>query len=114
VAEIGAAHLDRKITIQRATTAADAFNEYIETWADHLTNISAMKRDVSDGERFAAGQVGSHQMARFTVRSWSETRAVTRRDRLVYEQKNWNIIGFKETGHGRNRFLEITAVADAD
>lgn len=110
---IGAGKLDRKITIQRFTSEPNALNEMVETWADFFT-CRAMRRDVSDGEKFAAGQVGSSLRSRFTVRSSSETRTVTPVDRLVHDGATWSIKGVKEADEGRRRFVEITAVRDAD
>ena len=115
--KIGAGDLDRKVTIQRFTSVPnDEFNEPVETWADFKT-VRAMRRDVSDRQRvemMAAGQVGAFQVSRFTIRSTSETRTVTPVDRLVHDGKTWAIHGIKEADEGRYRFLEITAVKDAD
>lgn len=114
--KIGAGDLDRKVTIQRFTSVPNEFNEPVETWADFKT-VRAMRRDVSDRQRvemMAAGQVGAFQVSRFTIRSTSETRTITPVDRLVHDGKTWAIHGIKEADEGRYRFLEITAVKDAD
>ncbi|GLQ36748.1 hypothetical protein GCM10007908_03680 [Rhizobium albus] len=105
--------LDRRITIQRATTAPDAFNEPVQTWTD-LKTLSAARRDVSDGEKFAAGQVGASLQSRFVIRHSSISKTITPVDRLSHEGAIWNIMGIKETQDGRRRFLEITAARDAD
>ncbi len=113
MATISAGRLDRTIKIQRATTTSGPFNEPIETWTDYFT-CRAMRRDVSDGEKFASGQVGSSLRSRFTVRSSSETRSVTPVDRIIHDGGTWSIQGVKEADEGRRRFIEITAVRDAD
>lgn len=110
---ITANDLDRKITIQRVTSVPNEFNEPVETWTDFFT-CRAMRRDVSDGEKFAAGQIGSSIRSRFVVRSSSETRTVTPTDRLVHDGAIWSIHGVKEADEGRHRFIEITAVRDTD
>jgi phage head-tail adaptor, putative, SPP1 family len=110
---VTAQDLDRKITIQRYTSVPNEFNEPIETWADFFT-CRAKRRDVSDGEKFAAGQIGSTLTTRFVVRSSSETRTLTTKDRLVHEGATFNILGVKEANEGRFRFIEITAVKDSD
>lgn len=110
---LSAGKLDRKVTIQRFSSVPNEFNEPIATWADFFT-CRAMRRDASDGERLAAGQVGSSLTARFTVRSSSETRTVTPKDRLLHEGRVWSIHGVKEADQGRHRFIEITAVKDND
>lgn len=108
-----AGNLDRRITIQRATTINNEFNEPIETWAD-LATVWARRRDVSDGEKERSGQVGATLMSRFTVRSSATTRDVKPTDRLNYDGGIWNIQGLKEADEGRNRFIEITAIRDVD
>ncbi|MBB4185828.1 SPP1 family predicted phage head-tail adaptor [Sinorhizobium terangae] len=110
----GAGKLDRRITIERETeTGRNEVNEPVYEWTA-LTTVWARRRDASDGEREAAGQVGSTLMTRFVVRSSSVTRTVTPVDRLNYSDATWNILGVKETEEGRNRFIEITAIRDAD
>lgn len=114
--KIGAGDLDREVTIQRATATTNEYNEEILAWADFKT-VRAMRRDASDRQRIemmAAGQVGAFQVSRFTIRSTTETRTITPVDRLVHEGKTWAIHGIKEADEGRYRFLEITAVKDAD
>jgi len=105
--------LDRKITIQRFTETFNELNEPVQTWADFIT-VRAMRRDVSDSERFAAGQIGSSLLCRFTIRSSADSRTVTPKDRIVHEGSTWSIHGVKEANEGRRRFIEITAVKDND
>lgn len=115
---MGAGELDRLIHIQRASVTTNAFNEAVETFAD-LFSTWARKDDVSDGERIAAGQLGSSLVSRFKVRSSNNTRSITPQDRIRYggtaaAPHVWNIHGVKETRDGRRRYLEITAARDAD
>ncbi|CCE96156.1 hypothetical protein SFHH103_01659 [Sinorhizobium fredii HH103] len=106
--------LDRRITIERETeTGRNEVNEPILEWTA-LATVWARRRDASDGEREAAGQLGSTLMSRFVVRSSSVTRTVTPVDRLNYSGATWNILGVKEAEEGRNRFIEITTIKDAD
>ncbi|MCK8780557.1 head-tail adaptor protein [Rhizobium sp. NTR19] len=113
---ITAQELDRRITVERVTSVPNDFNEPVETWAEVAT-LWARRRDASDThkiEYMAAGQVGSFTVARFTVRSSSVTRTITPVDRIVHEGKVWEIRGVKEADEGRRRFIEITALKDAD
>ncbi|KFB10336.1 phage head closure protein [Nitratireductor basaltis] len=110
---ISAGKLDRKITIQRFTETTNEYNEPIQTWADFIS-VRAQRKDVSDGEKFAAGQVGSTLMARFTTRSSEQSRTIKPTDRISHEGAIWQIIGLKEAGEGRRRFIEITAQRDMD
>ncbi len=115
MAKRSAGTLDRKITIQRSTETFNEFNEPVVVWTDFYAPRAA-RRDVSDGEKFAAGQVGSHRMTRFVIRSSSEADTVTPVDRISYEGAIWNIHGVKEADQGdmRGRYLEITAVRNTD
>lgn len=109
---MAAGGLDRRIVIERATVTHNALNEQVEAW-DTYASVWAKKTDVSDGERNAAGQVGAFLVSRFVIRSSTTTRAIKPSDRIRF-QGLWSIQGVKETQRGRNRFLEITAVKDAD
>jgi head-tail adaptor len=111
----GSGDLNRKITIQRATTTYNAFNEPVNTWVDVMTR-SAKRVDASDSQRIeymAAAQVGAFTLARFTVRSDSQTRTIKATDRLLHEGAIWNIRGAKEADEGLHRFVEIMAAKDA-
>ncbi len=111
-----AGDLDRRITIQRSTSAEGRLNEPVETWADLIT-VWARRRDASDSQKIefmAAGQTGSFIVSRFTIRSSEISRSVTPLDRVFHDGKVWDIKGVKEADEGRHRFLEITASRDAD
>lgn len=111
----GAGDLDRRVTFSQpsAPASANAFNEPV-AGTPTVTTVWARREDVSDGERLASGQVGAHRMSRFVVRSTTATRAITPVASLTHDGKTYNIMGIKETREGRNRFLEVTAVMDAD
>lgn len=109
---ITAQDLDRRITVQRASTIANEFNEPVETWADVAT-LWARRRDSSDvvkTEVLGAEQVGSYLLAHFTIRSSALAKTITPTDRIEHDGATWNIKGTKEAAEGRNRFIEITAV----
>lgn len=105
---MAAGKVDRRIVIQRATTVPNELNEPVETWATYAT-VWASREDVSDGEKMSAGQVSSMLMSRFVIRSSLTAKGVTPKDRISHDGGIWNIFGIKETRHGRNRFIEITA-----
>nr|WP_280948728.1 head-tail adaptor protein [Methyloligella halotolerans] len=92
---------------------ANGFNETEKPWSTLVTRWAG-REDVRDTEKAAADQVGATVMSRFTVRSDSGTRGVTAKDRIRHDGWVWNITGIKETRHGRGRYLEITAVREAD
>lgn len=105
--------LDRSVSIERSVDETNEFNEPVENWLTFLT-VRARRRDASDGEKDAAGQIGGSLMSRFVVRSSARTRSILLTDRLLHDGKTWNIRGIKQADEGRNRFLEITAVARID
>lgn len=109
-----AQELDRSVSVVRFDESArNALNEAVGAWLVVLT-VRARRRDVSDGERAAAGTVGAYLQARFVVRSSVNTRGIVPTDMLRHEGKDWDIKGIKETSEGRHRFLEITASVSAD
>lgn len=108
-----AVNIDRKVQFRRRVGVNGPLGmEY--TWSDHGPRISASRRDISDAEKVAAGQVQATVSARFLVRSSTFTRDITPIDRLMHGGKDWNIQGIKEAPNGRHAFLEITAIARAD
>ncbi|AWC25457.1 Bacteriophage head-tail adaptor [Aminobacter sp. MSH1] len=108
----GAGMLDRRITIERATSVPNELNEPVETWVT-LVTVWAQRKDSSDmvkTELLGAEQVGAYHLSHFVIRSSSTTKTVSPVDRINYDGHLWNIKGTKETVDGRNRFIEITAV----
>lgn len=107
---IGAGQLDRRITLRRKTVANTGLG-VTEAWTD-LGTIWAGRKDVSDGEKAAAGTMQAVVVARFVVRSSTFSRGLTPKDRLTEGGKTFQITGIKELG--RRDYLEITAEARAD
>ena len=108
--------LDRRAQFLRAALTDDGFG-VVESWelpaALHGSPQPAAKKDVSDGERWRAGEVAAHITTRFTVRWSAFTADLTPKDRLICEGRSYDISGIKEVG-ARRRWLEITAAARAD
>jgi SPP1 family predicted phage head-tail adaptor len=107
-----AGKFDRRVQFQRATLTDDGFSS-VETFTDHGAPVFAHKRDVSDSERFRAGEVAAQITTRFQVRYSAFSAALTAADRLVCEGVTYAITGIKEA-EGRRRVLEISATARAD
>jgi len=104
-------NLDRRVQFRKVALASDGFG-FAEAWADEGAPQPASKKDISDGERWRAGEVQAHVTTRFVVR-WSEfTASVTPAWRLVCEGLEYDIAGKKEIE--RRRYLEITAAARND
>ena len=110
----GHSDLNRRIVIERGVATFNAFNEPVVTWA-RLVDLWARRLDVSDGEKLAAGKVGSFVVARFLVRHEPARRAgILPSDRIRHDGLVWSIHGIKETSEGLRRWIEITAAASAD
>lgn len=106
----GAGSLDRRVTFQRATVAANGFNEPVETWAE-LTTVYTYRRDASAAEAYRAQEVGADISSRFKVR-YSELLAdLNPRDRLIWAGRIYNITAVREVQ--RLRWIEVDAVAGA-
>jgi SPP1 family predicted phage head-tail adaptor len=106
-----AGDLDRRITIQRASFALNAFNEPLATWLD-IATVWAAARHVTDVEQFRAHEIGAEVTARFTIRYSSEVADLGPADRLAFEGREYNITGVRELG--RREWLEIRAAARAE
>lgn len=110
---IGAGRLDRRIQFRRATLTDDGYTSAAETWADHGSPVWAQKTDVSDGEKWRAGEVQAGITTRFLVRWSAFSAAITPKDRLACAGVTYDIVGIKE-GAGRRDWVEITAAARND
>lgn len=106
-----AGRLDRRITLRRATSSTDAFNEPVYAWAT-LATVAAMVTPVSDSEQWRAGETLASKLTRFTIRYSSTVANVDPRDRIQYGGREYDVHGVKEIG--RREFLEITAAARAE
>ena len=111
MAVIGAGKLDRRIQFQRKSLVSDGMG-FAEVWANEGGMIYANKKDISDGERWRAGEVQANVTTRFVVRWNSVTALVTPAWRLVCEGLEYDIFGVKEIE--RRRFIEITGAARND
>jgi len=106
-----AAVLDRRVQFVRLALVDDGLSSS-ETWADHGQPVWASRKDISDGERYRAGEVAAHITTRFQVRYSIFTDGITPKDRLVCDGVEFDIVGKKEVG--RRIGFEITAAARAD
>ncbi len=106
-----AGQLDRRIDLLRSTISYDAFNSPIETWTT-LATVWASRRDISDGERFQAGQMNASRMTRFQIRWSNLVKTLSPKDRLQFEGVVYDIMATKELN--RHEGIEITASSRAD
>lgn len=106
-----AGKLDRRITLQRASTTKNGFNEDVEAWGD-IATVWASATPVSDAERVRTQQVGAVISMRFQIRFSTAVADLSPTDRLTYNGKTYNITAVKELG--RREGLEITAATRSD
>lgn len=108
---LAAGKMDRRIRLERFTSALDEYNEPIETWAPLATRWASYE-PLSDGEKFSAWETTASVSARFQIR-WSRGVAdLNPKDRLIFDGVVHEIIRVKEVG--RREGLEITTAARAD
>lgn len=100
------------VQLLRSTPVDDGFTKK-DVFAAQGDPIRARKRDLSDGERFRAGEVAGHVTTRFTVRRSAFTDAITPKDRLDCDGVTYEITGVKDVGDGR-MWREITCAARTD
>lgn len=112
--------LDRRIQFRRGTLKTDGFGTRLE-WntADPAADnygapVWAEKADISDSERWRAGEVAAHVTTRFKVRYSSFSAGITPKDRLVLGGLTFDIHGLKEPPGTRRQWIEITATARND
>jgi SPP1 family predicted phage head-tail adaptor len=106
-----AGQLDRRISILRATVAADGFNEQIQTW-EEIATVWAHAAPVMDAEKQRAGETLASKSYRFTIRYSSDVADIDPRDRVTFDGRTYDVQGVKEIG--RREGLEITATARAE
>lgn len=115
-----AGSLDRRIDIERATAAADALGQPIETWAKLASNLPAALTPVAGEERFAAEQFVASEQVEFRVRWSSSLATLNPRDRVIYPPTTsapaaasiYDIMGVLEVG--RREALRIMTARRAE
>lgn len=105
--------LDRRVQFLAKALVSDGFGS-AEVWTNSGVLQPANKQDISDGERWRAGEVQAHVTTRFVVRWSAFTATVTPAWRLVCEGVEYDIFGLKDYTEARNKWLEITAAARND
>lgn len=103
-----AGQLSARIVYQRASVAADEYNEDITTWGP-LGGDRAKVLWGAGSERREAGATQAAQAATFRVRSNARSRSVTVRDRIYDGSADWNITAISPIDC-RPAEIEFTAV----
>jgi head-tail adaptor len=101
------------VQFRAKTLTSDGFGS-AEVWADEGDPQPAKKEDVSDGERWRAGETQAHVTARFRVRQNAFTDAITPAWRLACQGLEYDIVGKREPKDTRGRWWEFLAAARND
>jgi SPP1 family predicted phage head-tail adaptor len=102
---------NRRIRIERSVPTVNTLNEQVPNWL-LLARVWAEKLDVSDSERVRSAEVSAEITSRFRIKWSSLVEDVNPRDRVVYNNQVYNIVGVKEIGNRDG--VEISAEARAD
>lgn len=99
--------LDRRVTLQRATTEQNEYGEIISTWGD-LATVFAEVRQQSGKEYLAAGGIEASVRVVFYLRYFP---GLTVLDRVSYEGRLHNIEEVREIGRRDGTELHTVAAA---
>jgi SPP1 family predicted phage head-tail adaptor len=108
--------LDRRITLERKTTAQDALGHPVETWSDENRTpplnqqVWANRRDMTAAERFRANQELATLTSVFTIRWRAGVTSGDHRindDGVIFDIEG----GPAEPPNTRRQWLELTCTA---
>ncbi len=102
---INPGQLDRRITLQTRTTAANAYNEPVETWTTLATVWAKVEYPKTGSEEVTEkGLNVARRRVEFTIRYRTDVGFV---ERVIYNRITHDIERIAELG--RNDFLKLTA-----
>lgn len=108
---LAAGKLDRRIRLERAVVTTNDFGEEVQSWI-HLAEVWASRRRASARETLAAAEVSAEVTDVFEIRyaaAWSD---INPKDRLIFEDRVYDIAMVDEIG--RREGLRIGASARAE
>jgi SPP1 family predicted phage head-tail adaptor len=100
---------DRLITIQRATVVADDYGGETPTWTD-VEQVWARVRFGQAQEKREAAQEGGLQSATFELIPTTALLAVTLRDRILFDDSEWDIAEVAPLDRNLLRFTATRSV----
>ena len=89
---IKAGRLNRRIIIQRATTANNSMNEKVPSWAA-LKTVWAEVKPAPATESMANGETVAHATTAFLIRYAPTLADVNAKDRIIYGGRTYDIQG---------------------
>ena len=108
--------LDRRITIQRNTVSRALDGSESSSWATLLTCAAEYKPEsgfAQNKEDILSDQTVQTESVKFVIRYSSIAKTVTKKDRILFETKPYNIIGVVEIGR-REGFTILAERQDND
>jgi head-tail adaptor len=99
-----------RVDLMRRDVVDDGFQS-VPGPAVCIGTVWAARRDISDGERFKAGEMATELAARFVVRPSQLTRSITPKDTIMHGRE-LAIVGIKTISEGT--LIEITTAERSD
>ena len=91
--------MDRRITLQRATLATNAYGERVETWGTLATVWAQVQyKEGSGKEAVQSDQLFSSQPVHFIIRYSTDVSSIRPSDRVSYNGDTYQIEGIQEIG----------------
>jgi len=103
---------DTPVQFMRLQAEDDGFSENGAP-VDHGGKLLAKKEDLSDGERWRAGEIAAVVTTRFTLRATNFTRGLTPNDQLRCRGVVYQLFGVKVSRVSKD-FLEFSAGTRTD
>jgi len=100
------------ITLQRALKTRNGFNEEVDDWID-IATVGAKVTDATAGEAYRAAEVGAQISARFVIRWSPEVAGVAADDRILFNDRPYNITAVREFERGQWREIDAVTRAEA-
>lgn len=105
---IAAGKLDRRITLQRATSSQDEAGQSIPAWSK-VAEVWAQVLPLAAREPFQADQRAAWVDTKFVIRYRADVGPL---DRVLYGGRTYDVVGVQEIG--RREGLELLAYARAE
>lgn len=101
--------MDRRITLQRATLATNAYGERVETWGTLATVWAQIQyKEGSGKEAVQSDQVFSSQPVHFIIRYSTDVSSIRPSDRVSYKGDTYQIEGIQEIGRAEGLRIVTT------
>lgn len=84
--------LDKRMALQRASTAQDAHGQPVDAWTTFATRWCGLEA-IGESERFTEGEEHAHAARRIVMRHDRVTALLKERDRIVYADRLFDVQG---------------------